>query len=94
MRPRLAGPPGPNRQPLGATPHLRVPERVCLQVTMTCTLACGATAAFTPAAAPKRADVRMESLADLKAVATKLNPAVGYWDPLKLAEVRVRPPSK
>ena len=37
---------------------------------------------------PKRADVRMESLTELKTVATKLNPAVGYWDPLKLAEVR------
>ena len=33
----------------------------------------------------------MESIADLKEVATKLNPAVGYWDPLKLAEVRLLP---
>merc|ERR1719269_484780 len=50
-------------------------------------LACGAAAAFSPAAAPKRAgDVRMESITELKEVATKLNPAVGYWDPLKLAE--------
>ena len=30
----------------------------------------------------------MESLSDLKTLATKLNPAVGYWDPLKLGEVR------
>jgi len=45
--------------------------------------------AFTPAAAPKRADVRMESLSDLKAIATKLNPSVGYWDPLKLGEAEL-----
>lgn len=57
---------------------------------MSCSLACGA-AAFTPAfkpAAVPRADVRMETIEDLKGIATKLNPAVGYWDPLKLAEVR------
>ena len=29
----------------------------------------------------------MESISDLKVLATKLNPAVGYWDPLKLSEV-------
>merc|ERR1719491_2705573 len=33
-----------------------------------------------------RADVRMETLADLQSNAEKLNPVVGYWDPLKLAE--------
>ena len=39
--------------------------------------------------APARAAAPvMETIDDLKAVATKLNPAVGYWDPLKLAEVR------
>merc|ERR1719316_228931 len=36
--------------------------------------------------ASPRASVNMESLSDLKAVASKLNPAVGFWDPLKLAE--------
>jgi hypothetical protein len=36
---------------------------------------------------PKRGHVCMESLSDLKEVALKLNPAVGYWDPLKLGEV-------
>ena len=41
-----------------------------------------------PAGAVSRAaatGVRMESLADLKDLATKLNPAVKYWDPLNLA---------
>merc|ERR1719482_2607011 len=57
-----------------------------MKATITCTLACGGAAAFTPAAVPKRADVRMESLAELKNIAVKLNPAVGYWDPLKLSE--------
>ena len=29
----------------------------------------------------------METVADLKTLATKLNPAVGYWDPLKLSDM-------
>merc|ERR1719436_120405 len=33
-----------------------------------------------------RADVRMETLDDLKAMAVKQNPVVGYYDPLNLAE--------
>merc|ERR1719356_2237989 len=32
------------------------------------------------------ADVRMETLDDLKALSVELNPAVKYWDPLRLAE--------
>ena len=48
--------------------------------------------AFAPAtglaAAPslRSGAVRMESQADLKGLATDLNPFVGYWDPLQLAE--------
>jgi len=36
--------------------------------------------------ASRHTDVRMETLADLKSNAEKLNPVVGYFDPLKLAE--------
>merc|ERR1719198_1943145 len=38
-------------------------------------------------AQPARADVRMESVADLEALAEKLNPAVGYYNPTPLAEM-------
>jgi len=37
-------------------------------------------------AVPARASVSMETLDDLKTLSMQLNPAVGYWDPLKLAE--------
>jgi len=43
-----------------------------------------------PALAPSqsaRADVRMETVADLEALAAKLNPAVGYYNPTPLAEM-------
>jgi len=36
--------------------------------------------------APAAAGVRMETLDDLKALSTKLNPTVGYWNPLALGE--------
>jgi len=45
----------------------------------------GFTPAFSAPAAP-RAVVKMESAAELKDLATKLNPIVGYWDPMNLAE--------
>merc|ERR1719261_1519769 len=42
---------------------------------------------MTPASVPTaRASVKMETVADLKVLAEKLNPVVGYWDPLKLSE--------
>jgi hypothetical protein len=47
----------------------------------------GSSDALPSSSAPvHRADVRMETLADLQSNAEKLNPVVGYWDPLKLAE--------
>mmetsp|Transcript_7988 Transcript_7988/g.19724 ORF Transcript_7988/g.19724 Transcript_7988/m.19724 type:complete len:255 (+) Transcript_7988:43-807(+) len=56
-------------------------------------LACGvvASAAFAPVslvprASAARASVQMETVSDLKGLATSLNPVVGFWDPLKLAE--------
>jgi len=47
--------------------------------------------AFAPVFAPgaavaPRASVSMETVSDLKSLAMELNPVVGYWDPLKLAE--------
>merc|ERR1719231_1946583 len=50
--------------------------------------------AFAPAVAPvsaptARANVKMETIADLKGLASNLNPVVGYWDPLKLSEAEL-----
>jgi len=44
-----------------------------------------------PISAPQRAaaDVRMETVADLEALATKLNPKVGFWDPLGLSSANL-----
>jgi len=64
-----------------------------MQASITTFFGASAAGAFAPAAAPirgaSRANVRMETLTDLKDLATKLNPAVGYWDPLKLAEAEL-----
>jgi hypothetical protein len=39
-----------------------------------------------PAATAPRASVSMETVEDLKDLAKKLNPAVGYWNPLNIGE--------
>ena len=36
-----------------------------------------------------QSSVRMETQADLKVLANKLNPVVGFWDPLKLSEASI-----
>jgi len=46
----------------------------------------GAGVARGPTHAASRAEARMETLEDLKSLSVELNPSVGYWDPLKLAE--------
>merc|ERR1719217_428898 len=46
--------------------------------------------AFTAPAVPARAPAPvMETKADLEALAVQLNPAVGFWDPLKLSEANL-----
>jgi len=47
---------------------------------------------FAPVTAPvrqPRADVRMETMSDLDALAQKLNPKVGFWDPLGLSSANL-----
>jgi len=46
----------------------------------------GAGATHVPSGLQSRAQARMETLEDLKSLSVELNPSVGYWDPLKLAE--------
>jgi hypothetical protein len=49
-------------------------------------LAMSAHASQRPGVATRSSDGRMDALADLKSDAEKLNPVVGYFDPLKLSE--------
>jgi len=45
--------------------------------------------AVQPMAAPRATVVKMETIDDLKEMSTKLNPVVGYWNPLSLGESSV-----
>jgi len=55
---------------------------------MALSIASLSTTAFAGAVAPvaQRSLVKMETAADLKSLADKLNPVVGFWDPMNLAE--------
>jgi len=45
--------------------------------------------ALQPVRQPRAADVRMETMSDLDALATKLNPKVGFYDPLGLSSANL-----
>jgi len=70
-------------------PYLGRMRAVVLLAGLACT---GAFKPSSPTARPsaqmgtRHADVRMETLDDLKSLAVSQNPVVGYFDPLKLAE--------
>jgi len=65
-------------------------------ITMSLSLFGPASAAFAPVAplsttAPlaRATGAKMETIGDLKTLASELNPAVGFWDPLKLSEAEL-----
>ena len=49
----------------------------------------GATAFHGVVRAPHRGSVVMETKAEMVELAKQLNPVVGYWDPLKLADANL-----
>lgn len=49
----------------------------------------GSTAAFAPAKVGRASTSVAETKADLEALAKKLNPVIGFYDPLNLAEAEL-----